>query len=429
MKKGLLLSILVLILVSALAEGSCESSKQQGEITAGPGTPLSVTPDDPVEVYVMSSDGQPRLLTTLSSVPQWAWAPDDDHAALVTNITSYSDRIHVISVKAGTDIVTADIPITWSHKLAGNPSRLAWSPNGEWLAWESDSGHRVTLEAMRVDGSDRRNLAASDSNPSAEDGVVFGWKDDHTLLATVWESPNRLLYEFDLANGTEREVATQPEASWAEVSRDASRVVFVVGGERQGCYASSLWIMDVSDGSLHQVLSDTCQLEGAFWSPDGSQIAYDVVHENAWGTYILDLASGTSRKLGSSATLWDHVLGWSPDGSWIVVNRSRCPTRMMCSLPFEGLLVLISVASGDEKVISSRFPPIYVLSPNRGAVAFQEDGLQVAQIPSGPMRQVMPYSLNWRFDLDDSASGWSPDGQWFAFTRSRISTPTPPPSP
>ena len=416
-----LLALLLLAVVSlVLSCGQDASTSQTPSSTKVAGTPLSVNPGDPVEVYVMSSDGQPRLLTTLSSVPRLAWASDDDHAALVTNITSYSDRIHVISVKAGTDIVTADI--------AGNPRRLAWSPNGEWLAWESNSQYGVTLEAMRVDGSDRRNLA-SNSNSWAEYGVVFGWKDDHTLLATVWESPNRLLYEFDLANGTEREVATQPEASWAEVSRDASRVVFVVGGERQGCYASSLWIMDVSDGSLHQVLSDTCQLEGAFWSPDGSQIAYDVVHENAWGTYILDLASGTSRKLGSSATLWDHVLGWSPDGSWIVVNRSRCPTRMMCSLPFEGLLVLISVASGDEKVISSRFPPIYVLSPNRGAVAFQEDGLQVAQIPSGPMRQVMPYSLNWRFDLDDSASGWSPDGQWFAFTRSRVSTPTPPPSP
>jgi dipeptidyl aminopeptidase/acylaminoacyl peptidase len=413
-KKRLLVSVLALILVSALGEGSCGSSEKQGEITAGPGTPLSVTPDDPVEVYVMSIDGEPRVLTTLSSVPRLAWAPDDDHVALVTDITSRSGSIHIISANSGTDIVTADV--------AGNPRRLAWSPDGEWLAWESNSQYGVTLEAMRVDGSDRRELA-SNSNSWAQYGVVFGWKDDHTLLATVWKEPNSLLFEFDLANGTEREVGTQPEASSAELSRDASRVVFVVGGGPQGCspreFASSVWVMDVPTGGLQQVLPATCVLYSASWSPDGSQIAYAVGEDNARGTYILDLASGTSRKLASSSTLFDHVQRWSSDGSVLVVERTECPDGGECPGPLHEL-VSISVASGDENFIPGAF---HAFSPNGGAVAFQKDGLQVARFPSGTLRQVMAADSDWRFDM----LGWSPDGQWFAFARSRVSTPNPSP--
>jgi Tol biopolymer transport system component len=421
MKRRVSLSILVLVFLTALAAGSCghDSATNQIQQPSGIGTPLSVTQDavsDPVELYVTNVYGQPRLLTTLSSVPRLAWASDDDHAALVTDITSHSGRIHVISVKAGTDIVTADI--------AGNPRRLAWSPNGEWLAWEGSSQYGVTLEAMQADGSDRRELA-SNSNSWAEYGVVFGWKDDHTLLATVWEEPSSLLYEFDLANSAKREVATQPEASSAELSRDASRVVFVVVEERQGCspreFASSLWVMDVPTGSLHQVLPATCVLYSASWSPDGSQIAYSVGEDNARGTYVLDLASGTSRKLGSSSRLFDHVQRWSSDGSAIVVYRSECPDGGECPGPLREL-VSISVAGGDENVIPSA---LYAFSPNGGAVAFEKDGLQVAQFPSGPTRQVMAADSDWQFDL----LGWSADGQWFSFARSRVGTPAASPSP
>ena len=386
--------------ISALFAG-CDT----GGNSASSSTPLPLTQEgavpavpDPVEVYVMKVDGQPRLLTMLSDDPMWAWAPDDDHAALITDLRTGPATIHVISVKAGTETATVDI--------AGFPRNFTWSPNGEWLAWETLDLHAIVLEVMRADGTDRQQLASNDAYTWAQYGVVFGWKDDHTLLATVWEDPNSILFEFDVVSGSKREVGLQPAgATAAELSQDASRVVFVVSG--------SLWVMDVSDGNLRQVLSDAHLFNDASWSPDGSQIAYEAGgSEDIRGTYILDVASGASRKLGGSAAQFDHVRGWSPDGGTVLVDRSDCPgTHLPCpgSLPE---LVLIPVAGGDENVISG--DAFHFLSPNGAAVAFEKDGLQVAQIPSGSARQVMAANPDWQFNL----LGWSPDGQWFAFARS-----------
>ena len=382
------------------------------------GAPLPVTPEGPVEVYVMNRDGQPRLLTTLSSVPVWAWAPDDDHSALVTDAGPGSAEIHVISVNAGTETASAN-NVSFSKEFT-------WSPSGEWLAWESFNRQDTTtvFQAMRADGADRRQLVSNDATTWPEYGTIFGWRDGHTLLATVWEDPNSVLYEFDLASGTQREVATQPAASSAELSRDTSRVLYVAHEEPRDCspkFASSLQTMDVSTGNVDQVLPPTCGLSSASWSPDGSEIAYSVGDENARGTYILDLASGATRKLSSSSTLFDHVQLWSSDGSVVVVERTECPDGGDCPGPLHEL-VSIPVAGGDENSIPDA---LATFSPDGGAVAFEKDGLQVAQFPSGTPREVMAADSDWRFSL----LGWSLDGQWFAFARSPANAPTASPTP
>lgn len=395
----------------ALSCGHSTSTSRTPSPTEVVDTALPLTQDgavpavpDPVEVYVMKVDGQPRLITTLSDDPMWAWAPDDDHAALVTNAGTGSAKIHVISVKAGTETATVDI--------AGFPRRFTWSPNGEWLAWETYDLHTDIVEVMRADGSDRKTLGSG--TPWTDYGDVFAWKDDNTLLASLWEGEsnepgvgtepaNYELFEFDLASGSQHEFTQPKYATAAELSPDASRVVFVALG--------SLWVMDVSDGNLRQVLSDTHLRNDASWSPDGSQIAYGVGgSEDTRGIYILDLASGTSRKLVSFSTLFDGVVRWSPDSSAVVAYRSECADPV-CPKTLSDL-ALIPVAGGDESVISSRGP--HSLSPNGGSVAFDKDGLQVVQIPDGTARQAMAADPDWQFNL----LGWSPDGQWFSFARS-----------
>ncbi|MGD0116022.1 MAG: hypothetical protein ABSC13_08480 [Dehalococcoidia bacterium] len=415
-----LITLLVALSAASLAL-SCGRGASRSPTVTPAGTPLPVNEDDPVQVYVMNVDGQPQLVTTLNDSLSWAWAPDDDHAALVTDIANYSARVHVISVKGRTDIVNVGI--------AGRPRRLAWSPDGEWLALESSTADTMTVEAMRADGSDRRQLASGADGP--EYGEVFAWAGNSTLVATMWEGAasdktglptDQQLFEFDLARGSERQFTQPKDAAVAEVSRDASRVVFVVSGGQQGCpygeFAASLWVMDVSDGSLHQVLPDTCQLNSASWSPDGSQIAYAVgTTDDTAGTYILDTASGISRKIDSTPALFDRVELWS-QGDSILVQRSRCTAGEACPYgPIE--LVAVPVGEGNEENVADG--PLYQCSPSGGAVAIHSNGLQIVRVP-GTVHQVMAGDPSWNV----SALGWSPDGEWFAFARSRA-TPTPAP--
>ena len=409
--------LLVLSLLIALALScSGSSSMNQTGLSAQMGTPLPLTQDgaipavpDPVEVYVVKTDGgDPKLVTVLSGVPMWAWSPDDDHAALITDITDHSARVNVISVEAGTAIATADI--------AGYPQTVEWSPTGGWLAWKSGTQDGSTLEAMRADGSGRQELTTA---PGYGTGsiTVIGWTPDDRLLVTRWEegSDSELL-QFDPASGGKRRVAALPE--WAQpagLSKDASQMAFIVGAGDIGCAEGSafgLWVVDLATSDLRQVPPDTCGLASATWSPDGAKLAYSVeTNDDARGTYALDVASGASRKLGGSETFFDYVRGWLPDGTGVLVDRSNCPVMGFC-YPGSSQLVLIPSAGGDEKVIANDV--WHVLSPDGAAAAFDKDGLQIDQIPNGPSREAMASDSDWQFNLLD----WSPDGQWFSFARS-----------
>ena len=375
----------------------------------------------------MKSDGQPRLFTRLSGEPLWAWAPDDDHAALIADPLQ-SPEIHIVSVKAESEIASVgDI-----NEL----SRVAWSPDGEWLAWEDDRPQSVDIEVMRADGSDRRTLATG--LPGTEYGDVFGWKDNNTLLASLWEGginkpPFGIvpteddLFEFDLANGGQEHFPQPLEATRAELSRDASRIVFIVDGQAQctGRPGLNLQVMDVSTGKLREVLPDTCGLFSAAWSPDGSEIAYGLQdEERPRGVYFLDIASGASHGLSVPTTMYYRVQGWSQDGSVVLAEQSDDASWEWSTEPEPLQLVAVPVSGGSETPISDN--PYYALSPNGEAVALERDGLQVVQLPNGTARQVMAADPDWQLRLLEWAhsGSWSADGQWLAFARSRV-TPAP----
>jgi len=430
MGKKHLLPLLALLLSSALAL-SCDhssSTQQVQPLAQTAGRPLPVTLDgavpavpDPVEVYVVKADGgEPKLVTATLGVPMWTWSPDDEHAALLTDITDHSATLRVISLKDGTELASAEV--------GSYPEATTWSPSGNWLVWkgwtEKSGG---TLEAMRADGSDRQELTKTSGYGTGSTSVI-GWTNDDKLLVLRWEqgSDSQLL-EFDPTSGGKREIARVPgSAQAAGLSKDASRAAFLVGAGDIGCNqapAAGLSVVDIASGSVRQVLPGTCGLYNAAWSPDGTELAYGVTsRDDAKGTYLLDVASGATRKIGGSPTLFDMVQGWSADGSAILVSRGNCPGWGSCA-PSWPQLVVIPVDGGSEEVLvpvngesddGFMYGVQYALSSDGAAVAFDQDGLQLEQLPNGPSQQAMAADSDWRFNL----LGWSPDGQSFSVARS-----------
>lgn len=156
------------------------------------------------------------------------------------------------------------------------------------------------------------------------------------------------------------------------ISPDQAHVAFVQEGD--------LWLFEVDRAKVRQMTWDgrpyAPPLNGVFveivgWAPDGRSLVYHVTHsvpfgceeppvynrEAAYGFYLLDVRTGSSRVLEPSARVGDHLLvwhlAWLPDGSFLV---------SVPQVPAAGAAELLRLRpSGKEAILfpSLPMPPPY----------------------------------------------------------------------
>ena len=91
------------------------------------------------------------------------------------------------------------------------------------------------------------------------------------------------------------------------------------------------------------------------WSPDGRQLAFTSKRDGNWDIYILDLPSGTVRRLTYGLT-HDAAPSWSPDGQWLVYE----------SLAGDNLDLFIIKSDGTNAPIRVTEHPRHDFSPSWG---------------------------------------------------------------
>ncbi len=175
------------------------------------------------------------------------------------------------------------------------------SPDGEWLAFDSDRGGNYDIWRMPVRGGEAIQLTTDpgdDFSPAwAPDGrrLVF-----HSL-----RNGTRDLFTID-ADGTEETLRTEGgtedvDAHW---SGDGTALVY----EQFTPQRNVLRVLSLADGASR----DLWRAEYARWSPTGDQIAAIAPD----GLRVGSAQGGPSRLLvpRSGSTMGPHLCEWSPDG-------------------------------------------------------------------------------------------------------------------
>jgi Tol biopolymer transport system component len=295
-----------------------------------------------------------------------------------------------------------------SVAAAKGVTSIAWSPDGEQLAWMQEGGGAAgRVMVSNADGSAQRLLAEvhSPAYVSYSSGEEVAWTPDGSAVRyAVQRDENRRQVWDHYAVGLEGSdpvlIAPELEAFRVAFSPDGTRIAYIgVDGQLHTIN---------SDGSGRRRLTDGPRgmLDPA-WSPDGTQIVFVAHRKSSSGLEVVN-PDGTGRRVVTEKG--GRFFGqpvWSPDEKWIAFN----------SAPHEdwGWVTVVRPDGSDRHDVTPQlgrpnFGPIG-WSPDSTRLAYAEgDGITVGGVDGSGRRCVSEDGFN-------SLPTWSPDGARLAFIR------------
>lgn len=200
-------------------------------------------------------------------------------------------------------------------RLTSGSARDEWprfSPDGRWIAFQSDRTGNHDLFIMPVRGGEPTRVT---NHP--KDDFYHRWlPDGKSLVFTSERSGNREIWIQNLKSGEARQLTRHSAADDdAVVSPDGKRIAFDSG--RTG--KQEIWVMGVDGSNPTQLTQHGHFSQVPAWSPDGKRLAYEVIRERSSSVWVLDLATKATLQItgdGSQAQ-------FSPDGQWLYVLSSR----------------------------------------------------------------------------------------------------------
>jgi len=224
--------------------------------------------DGAPQVHILDiHSGDVTKLTTYQAL--WAagrfpdFAPDGQYIAFVAEDEKQTGHLFTIGANGeGLKQLTID------EATYESP---AWSPDGEWIAFEMEQQGVWGLYLIRADGSDLHRIG-----PSGVNLYHPSWSPDQRNIAVV----------------------TGSEEAW-------------IAG-----------ILDLSSGVVEQLTKPGLDIGSVKWSPDGSKLALDAVTDSNLDLYLLDLETRTLQRLTKNTAI-DARPDWSPDGTQLVFHSTR----------------------------------------------------------------------------------------------------------
>jgi WD40 repeat protein len=206
------------------------------------------------------------------------------------------------------DVATGARLHHWTRQ--GLVDKVAFSPEGEWLAWCIPQADRLEVRALGSDleamedgqtfafGRDRSHLLVHDAAGRLVDhepAVGWDWLEPEKRVLGLTPRPLRVPFPVRL-----HDLAVSPDGRMLAAAGDGAGLLF--------------WDVD-SGQPLSRAQVGVC-VGPVVWSPDGTAVAVGVAAGH-WKAILWDVPVGQRRGvIGDNAMLFD--LAFTPDGGWLV---------------------------------------------------------------------------------------------------------------
>ena len=217
----------------------------------------------------------------------------------------------------------------------GNIHSATISADGKWVAYVADEkgSHGIWIRQLATGSTAQVELGSPGEieglNFSLDGNYLYFLKRDESVgVGTLFQAPS--------LGGAPRQIIVDVDSP-ISFSPDGRRFVFV----RQSSKTKTSYLLTASsDGTGEQTVSVLTNPphfsdNGPAWSPDGKRIA---VADNPTGEFdkyaveIVDLASKTKTRLGSTDWLSPDQMAWLPDGSALLFNARVAKTSLNAQL-------------------------------------------------------------------------------------------------
>lgn len=221
------------------------------------------------DIYVVDPNGKKLTRLTSSTAHDLypSWSPDGKKI-VYQNDKDGDQEINILEL--ATDRVTR---VTNNNCNDWSP---AWSPDGAWLVFHSDCDEERDIFKIRTDGSGLTQLTAT----SGSYNWFPSWSPDgREITFSSNRSGKYHIYVMDADGSNVRDLGA---GCISYFSPDGRKILY-------GVYCTDtddLFVMN-ADGSDRTALTDGYECKNATWSPDGTQIVFQLSQKTSEGPFAI----------------------------------------------------------------------------------------------------------------------------------------------
>ncbi len=262
--------------------------------------------------FADSTGGNLRQATSegFENLSGWGtpWSPDGSAVLYTSRRTGTSDVWALPADGSAPRQLTSDVR---------DDDNATWSPDGRWVVFHSNRGLQDDIWVVPAAGGEARRV----TDDARQEETPF-WRPGTSEIVFRVPRQSRSLWTHVVADGAERQLTNDSlDVGWFNVS-SAGQVLAVL---ERGGGVSDFAVMPLQGGEPRIVLRDA-RGGGAYWSPDGSQLAFTSTRAGAnSNVWVMDSSGGGLRQL----TTWPEGADgqqFSVDGSSVYVRSNHQAT-------------------------------------------------------------------------------------------------------